>query len=135
MTLYVIIGLVWLPAEMKRKSVMCFYEGALKTLSPLHANLTGCCQGGQCTSPIQLLEYQILWERGLINKLTPPAAAAQPVYYCGNRNGHRWSPWSHLQIIDKNTNESCRPLPAIEKVAMVVETVIVAMEMVIVVMV
>ena len=45
---------------------------------------------------------------------------------------HRWSPWSHLQIIDKN--ESCRPLPAIEKVAMVVETVIVAMEMVIVVM-
>ena len=47
---------------------------------------------------------------------------------------HRWSPWSHLQIIDKNTNESCRPLPAIEKVAMVVETVIVAMEMVIVVM-
>ena len=45
---------------------------------------------------------------------------------------HRWSPWSSLQIIDKN--ESCRPLPAIEKVAMVVETVIVAMEMVIVVM-
>ena len=37
--------------------------------------------------PIQLLEYQILWDGGLINKLTPPAAAVQQVYYCGNRNG------------------------------------------------
>ena len=49
----------------------------------------------------------------------------------------RHRPWDHLQIINKRSNESCHPLPGAEKVAMVmvVETVIVAMEMVIVVMV
>ena len=40
--------------------------------------------------PIQLLEYQMLWDGGrrfaLINKLTPRAIAANHVYYCGNRN-------------------------------------------------
>ena len=29
------------------------------------------------------------WRLDLINKLTPPAAAAQQVYYCGNRNDSR----------------------------------------------
>ena len=39
------------------------------------------------TNPVTRVSVVMGWRLDLINKLTPPAAAAQHIYYCGNRNG------------------------------------------------
>ena len=44
--------------------------------------------GADSTNPVTRVSDIIGWRLDLIiNKLTPPACAAQHVYYCGNRNG------------------------------------------------
>ena len=46
------------------------------------------CADGE-VNPVTRVSDIMGWRLDLIiiNKLTPPAAAAQHVYYCGNRNG------------------------------------------------
>ena len=70
-------------------SPLCFIF--LKLLAVTDQPVQPCLACTPCvlSAPIQLLEYQYImrWRLDLINKLTPPAAAAQHVYYCGNRNG------------------------------------------------
>ena len=43
-------------------------------------------QGGGCTNPVTRVSDIMGWGLDVINKLAPRAAAAQHVYYCGNRN-------------------------------------------------
>ena len=38
------------------------------------------------SNPVTRVSDIMGWRLDLINKLTPPACAAQHVYYCGNRN-------------------------------------------------